>query len=227
MLDSHSGRVKRATACRRESQIATRALGAALLSDAEGDAERVPLREMLTLRQTNVAVAPDVRYDFAGVLSFGRGVFRGPSKMGSEFSYKALTRLNEGNFVYPKLMAWEGAFGVALAAHDGLVVSPEFPVFELNEDLILPETLQVYFGQEEVWHNVSGTSRGTNVRRRRLHPKVFLHHEIALPPMAVQLKLRDLVRSTSRIVELQDDVALMLDALMPSMINEVFAAEAS
>jgi type I restriction enzyme S subunit len=227
LLDGHRERIEKAIASREVSRAATRALGAALLSDSTDGGHVVPLGQVLRLRKTNVVVEPDVRYDFAGVLSFGRGVFRGPSKMGSEFSYKVLTRLDKGNFVYPKLMAWEGAFGIALPEYEGLVVSPEFPVFELNEDVILPETLQVYFGQEEVWQAVSGTSRGTNVRRRRLHPKVFLDHAIAIPPMPVQVKLRELVRSTRRILELQDDVSHKLEALMPSLINEVFTSEAS
>jgi len=226
MLDGHQDRVERASTSRQISSDATRALGASLLSDPTRDREFVPLGQVLTLRKTDVVVEPDARYDFAGVLSFGRGVFRGPSKIGSEFSYKVLSRLRAGNFVYPKLMAWEGAFGVALPEHDGLVVSPEFPVFELDEDRILPETLQAYFGQEEVWRAISGTSRGTNVRRRRLHPKVFLDHVMPLPSISTQMKLRDVVRASRRIIELQDDVSEALGAFMPSLINKVFSAEA-
>ena len=48
-------------------------------------------------------------------------------------------------------MAWDGVFGVASSAHDGLMASPEFPVFELRTDRLLPETLQMYFEQPDVW----------------------------------------------------------------------------
>jgi type I restriction enzyme S subunit len=46
------------------------------------------------------------------VYCFGRGVFLGQQRMGSEFAYRRLTRLNVNDFVYPKLVAWEGAFGM-------------------------------------------------------------------------------------------------------------------
>src|SRR5207244_8036083 len=102
-----------------------------------------PMKELVTLRECDVVVQPDVLYEFAGVYSFGEGVFRGQRKSGSEFAYARLTRLRSGNFVYPKLMAWEGALGVVPHDCDGLVVSPEFPVFEINEDRVLPEVLDV------------------------------------------------------------------------------------
>lgn len=65
----------------------------------------VPLGEILTQRSPDVRVEPTENYQFAGVYSFGRGVFRGPLKKGNEFAYPVLTRLRSGEFVYPKLMA--------------------------------------------------------------------------------------------------------------------------
>jgi len=46
-----------------------------------------------------------------------------------EFSHRRLTKLRTGNFLYPKLMAWESALGVVPPAYDGCVFSIEFPVF--------------------------------------------------------------------------------------------------
>ena len=71
-------------------------------------------------------------YQFAGVYCFGGGVFRGPERPGSAFAYKNLTRRRQGEFVYPKLMAWEGAFGIVPRNCDRCYVLPEFPVFELD-----------------------------------------------------------------------------------------------
>jgi hypothetical protein len=42
-------------------------------------------------------------------------------------------------------MAWEGAFGIVPSELEGFVVSPEFPVFEVIEERVLPETLDIYF----------------------------------------------------------------------------------
>jgi type I restriction enzyme S subunit len=152
---------------------------------------RIPLGDVLRRRLPDVAVDPAGVYQFAGVYSFGRGVFRGIERTGSEFSYRILTRLREGEFVYPKLMAWEGAFGIVPAECSGCCVSPEFPVFEVASDRLLPRFLGLYFQIPGVWESVSGMSIGTNVRRRRLNPAEFLKWRMPLPPRREQQRIAD------------------------------------
>jgi type I restriction enzyme S subunit len=227
MFHGVTERVERGESERVKSMRAVRALGSSLLNYGTERSQGVPLGELVEWRQLDVDVEADAVYHFAGVYSFGRGVFVGPIKKGSEFSYKRLTRLHKDNFVYPKLMAWEGAFGIAGSEHEGLVVSPEFPVFELHTDRLLPETLQLYFEQPDVWRAISGASRGTNVRRRRLHPRTFLAHVMPLPSMAIQLELRKLVHASAQVAEAQVQVGANLEALVPSLINKFFTAESS
>jgi type I restriction enzyme S subunit len=151
----------------------------------------VRIGEVLRLRAPDVAVEPTQSYQFAGVYCFGRGVFRGQEKLGSEFAYRKLTRVRAGEFVYPKLMAWEGAFGVVPAECDGCHVSPEFPVFEVDSERVLPRFLGLHFQRPAVWATVSGGSTGTNMRRRRLNPADFLRREIPLPPLAEQRRIAE------------------------------------
>src|ERR1035438_7074026 len=103
------------------------------------------LRELVRLRRPDVEVQAQESYQFAGVYCFGRGVFRGDCKTGLDFAYSRLTTLRSGNFVYPKLMAWEGAFGVVPNECDGCVVSTEFPVFEIDETKVYHEVLDTFF----------------------------------------------------------------------------------
>ena len=46
------------------------------------------MSELVALRQPDVGVNRLARYQFAGVYSFGRGVFRSVSKSGSEIAYE-------------------------------------------------------------------------------------------------------------------------------------------
>lgn len=147
------------------------------------------LSEVLRRRMPDITVDPTQNYQFAGVYSFGRGVFRGRELQGSQFAYRTLTRLGAGEFVYPKLMAWEGAFGVVPAACDGHYVSPEFPVFEVNVSRLEPRFLGFYFQIPAVWKRIAGGSTGTNIRRQRLDPSVFLEREIPLPGPAEQRRI--------------------------------------
>jgi type I restriction enzyme S subunit len=184
-----------------------------------------PMRELVRLRKTDVAVVDEEIYQFAGTYSFGRGLLKGESRLGSEFSYSRLTRLQVGNLVYPKLMAWEGAFAVVPDEFDGFVVSPEFPVFEINVERVLPEVIDVYFRTPAVWPEIHAISAGTNKRRRRLHPTSFLEYEFPLPSMAVQQKLQQIKPKVDALKAEQTRIAKELEALLPSVLDKAFKGE--
>lgn len=181
-----------------------------------------PMDELVYSRSLDTPVDATKIYPFAGVYSFGRGVFRSSLKSGMDFAYPALTRVRAGDFTYPKLMAWEGAFGIVPPECDGCFVSPEFPVFEVRADKALPEVLDVYFRTPTVWPGIAGASTGTNARRRRLQPSAFLAWPLPLPPMPVQKRLREAKRRVDAFrlnVSAQHD---NLNALMASLLDHAF-----
>ena len=184
-----------------------------------------PMRELVKLRPPDVTVRADETYQFAGVYCFGRGVFKGERKSGLDFAYPRLTRLRAGEFVYPKLMAWEGALGIVPPECDGCVVSTEFPVFQVIEDRVLPEVLDVHFRTPSVWPEISGASTGTNVRRRRLNPQDFLDYEMPLPSRETQLTLRKVRAEVDALKRLQAETAAELDALLPAILDKAFKGE--
>ena len=149
----------------------------------------VPLAEVLRQRKLDVTVSPSQEYQFAGVRSFGGGLFSSVRKTGAAFSYRQLTRLHAGDIVYPKLMAWEGAIGAVPAELEGCVVSPEFPVFEVDSAAAMPAFLDYYLRSKAGRDLLSGASSGTNVRRRRVHPSGFLTLAIPLPPLEEQRRI--------------------------------------
>lgn len=184
-----------------------------------------PMRELMTLRPPEVVVQAEETYQFAGVYSFGRGVFKSVLKSGADFAYPRLSRLRYGDFVYPKLMAWEGAFGVTPKECDGLVVSTEFPVFEVNRDRVLPEVLDVHFRDPTVWESVAGGSIGTNARRRRLNPTELLDYKFPLPSRTVQEQLAKVCGELDALKRLQVETAAELDALLPAILDRAFKGE--
>jgi type I restriction enzyme, S subunit len=222
-VEAVAARIADARPLREEAAADCDRLCRAILRGCE--ATVTPLDNLVRQRVPDVAVEQDQEYHFAGVYCFGRGVFRGQRKKGLEFAYERLTTLRAGDFVYPKLMAWEGALAVVPKECHGLVVSTEFPVFEINETRVLPEVLDVYFRDPEVWPQLSGSSTGTNVRRRRLNPADFLKYKFPLPPRHVQERLRQVVGAMNHLRALQSATAAELDALLPSVLNRAFAGE--
>lgn len=191
----------------------------------DDQAKPTPMRELVKLRSPDITVRSDETYQFAGVYCFGRGVFKAARKSGMDFAYPRLTRLRTGEFVYPKLMAWEGALGVVPPECDGCVVSTEFPVFEVNQDRVFHEVLDTYFRTPWVWPEIAGESTGTNVRRRRLNPKDFLDYRMPLPSRETQMTLRRVRAEVDALKRLQVETAAELDAFLPALLDRAFKGE--
>lgn len=180
------------------------------------------MSELLAQRQPDVAVDASAHYRFAGVYSFGRGVFASAVKAGTDFAYERLSTVRAGDFIYPKLMAWEGALGVVPIECDGMVVSPEFPVFSVDTDVVLPEVLDVYFRTPQVWPALAELSGGTNVRRRRLQPTAFLNYEMPLPSMPAQVKACELFKRVKALKAERAAIRAANAALLPATLERIF-----
>lgn len=223
-VEALAGQIREAQGLRQEAQRECEALCRAILI-SDTSAQLTPMGELVSLRPPDVSVRLDETYQFAGVYSFGRGVFRAQAKSGAEFAYPKLSTLKAGNFTYPKLMAWEGALGVVPPECDGCVVSTEFPVFEINTDRVLPEVLDVHFRNPSIWPELAGESTGTNVRRRRLNPQDFLRYKMPLPSMQTQLRLRSVMQELAKLNPIYRETSAELDVLLPAILAKAFRGE--
>jgi type I restriction enzyme, S subunit len=224
-IDSIASKHSEIVKLRQQSDEVCSQVCRSLLSDRRfGDPTPTRMSDLVSWRRANVAVVPNETYQFAGVYCFGRGLFVGQRRTGMEFAYKEITQLNADEFVYPKLMAWEGALGVVPAECDGLFVSPEFPVFTVNKERVLPEVLDVYFRSPAVWPSLGGASTGTNVRRKRLNPKDFLSYEFPLPSREAQVALRSVRQRMSELQTLQNQKS-QINALLPSILDRALKGE--
>ncbi|MBX3276443.1 MAG: restriction endonuclease subunit S [Acidobacteria bacterium] len=224
-IEELAAKIEEAKNLQQQAEADSDAVLRSIIFDALTPSVPTPMKELVRLKEPDVFVQQGETYHFAGVYCFGRGVFSGQSKSGMEFAYPRLTTLKVGDFVYPKLMAWEGALGIVPAECDGLVVSTEFPVFEVDEIRVLPETLDVYFRTPSVWPILAGESTGTNVRRRRLNPTDFLNFKMPLPPMEVQQRLRRVKHHVDSMKRLRSETSAELEALLPSILDKAFKGD--
>ena len=222
-LDAIEARLTRAQKLREESALESRALIRSLMDTQHCTGVKpIPMHELVTWRSPDVVVSQSESYTFAGVYSFGRGVFRKEAVSGMDFAYDRLTRLRAGEFTFPKLMAWEGALGVVPPDCDGCHVSPEFPVFTVDESKVLPEILDIHFKTPAVWKDLAAISTGTNLRRRRLNPNAFLSYQFPLPPMEVQQHVKAIADRAATKRNLQKDAATLEKAILPSLLDCIF-----
>lgn len=187
--------------------------------------ERVALGEVLKLVSVPVAVAPGVEYPNLGIYSYARGLFKKAPIDGNNTSASKLYRVKSGDFIYSRLFAFEGAYGYVADEYDGHFVSNEYPTFECSSDHLLIEFLVAYFKSPALWEEISGFAVGLGSRRKRVKPEAILGHEIWLPPMDWQSK----IKSTAEILVAsktdRESVRLELDALLPAILDRAFKAE--
>src|SRR5579871_2304961 len=121
---------------------------------------QVPLGEVITKVDDRVPVLADQEYPNFGIYSFGRGLFAKPKIRGTNSSAVTLFRASSGQFVYSRLFAFEGAYGVVPAQFHGCLVSNEFPLFNCDPSRILPSYLGWLFRCRETWTDVARLTSG-------------------------------------------------------------------
>jgi type I restriction enzyme S subunit len=147
---------------------------------------KVALAELLRPADEPVAVRQDQAYPNFGIYSFGRGLFAKPPIDGMQTSAGTLYRVRAGNFIYSRLFAFEGSYGLVDEAFDGHFTSNEYPSFELDRTRLVPGFLKAYFQFPRVWQDIAMGSKGVGSRRIRVQPDKVLAHAIALPSLDEQ-----------------------------------------
>src|SRR4051812_2244841 len=104
-------------------------------------------------------------YPTFGIYGFGRGLFQKPAISGSTIKADNLYRARKGQFIYSRLKAFEGAYGMVPEGLDGHFVSNEFPTFDCLLNRLVPEYLLAYFRTPSVWRYAAQLSAGVGARR--------------------------------------------------------------
>ena len=186
----------------------------------------VPLREVLHQVVDSHPVRADQTYPTFGVYGFGRGLFRKPPIPGSTIKAEKLYRTKKGQFIYSRLKAFEGAYGVVTDDLDGHFVSNEFPTFDCLKTKLMPEYLAAYFRTPSVWRYAAQHSMGVGARRERLQPEQLLTLQIPLPSLDEQrrlvAKLDDLAARIEEATKLRSQASRESKALFASMLGQDF-----
>lgn len=150
---------------------------------------QVALGELLQPTTEAVRVVQDAEYPNFGIYSFGRGLFGKPPINGMQTSASTLYRVHAGNFIYSRLFAFEGSYGLVDDVFDNHFVSNEYPSFAIDRTRLDPGFLKAYFRFPRVWQDIAMGSKGVGSRRIRVQPDKVLAHRIPLPSLAEQTAL--------------------------------------
>ena len=176
------------------------------------------------LRPGGVArvVEPDEEYRILGVLRSGEGFIERGQSRGRGTGYKKLFRVGADELVYRKLTAWEGPISVSTEAESGGWVSPEFPIFKIDDAVLLPGLMRHFCRWPGFWRKIEDRLVGSVQRRKRLNPDALLGIELPMPSLEVQASWLDALDSmwesvgarSATVSALQRTRAHLLAALM-------------
>lgn len=190
---------------------------------------RLTLAEALTQASDPVKVQPGKEYPHFGIYSFAKGLFRKNPLLGDEVKASKLFRVHSGQFIFARLNAYEGAFGLVDKEFEGHFTSNEFPTFNCNTEKILPEFLVAYFRCPRTWEDlkrqVTGIGGGAGNRRIRLKEKTFLSQELWVPPLDWQEKIKTTAGKLKEMSIFRNSTEAELDALLPAILDKAFNGE--
>jgi len=192
--------------------------------------ERVKIRELVTSIDRKEIILPTKKYSMLGMRSKIKGPFLRETKNGNEISAKSLNKVFENDFIYSRLFAWQGSFGIIPRELNGSFVSNEFPIFKVNENLVDIRFLKYWFGlsstQQLVERDCYGSTPGT---RNRFKEEFFYELEIPLPSLNEQCKIADrlddvqamLIARESQLASIEHETEAMLFNAFSEIIDGV------
>ena len=187
--------------------------------------KKTRLETVLTLVDDWQPVYADKSYQNLGIYSFGRGLFHKLPIDGALTSAKTLRKVRKGQFIYSRLFAFEGAYGMVTDDFDERFVSNEYPTFDCSPSYIRGEFVSAYFKSPATWEQIATGSKGLGHRRQRVQPEQILGHEIWLPPMEWQNQIAEVQTKMSDLNKHQTESNIELDALLPSILDKAFNGE--
>jgi type I restriction enzyme S subunit len=190
--------------------------------------QTVRLGDYLKQIDRSEPVRPDAKYGLLGVRIKGNGPFLREIVGGTETSAAKLNRVAKGDFIYSRLFAWQGAFGVISQELDGNFVSNEFPVFHVDGNRISAEYLKRWFQVPAVWRRVEEDCTGsTPLTRNRFKEQFFLNLQVPLPHLdeqhAIATRLDTLEDKARQVTEHLDVIEADAARLLAVRFSEAIA----
>ncbi|MDR6640755.1 restriction endonuclease subunit S [Paenarthrobacter nitroguajacolicus] len=130
-------------------------------------------------------------------------------------------RVREGQFIYSRIDARNGAFAIVPPELDGAVVSKDFPVFDLDRQRIDPQFLIRYVSTDQFVDEIRSLSFGAT-NRQRVKEEVFLKLPLFLPPINRQRRIAAILDKADELRAKRRKAIARLDALTQSIFHSMF-----
>ncbi len=148
----------------------------------------VPLSQTLIKSNEWIEIDPSQTYRQVTVKMWGKGVELRNEVLGTKIATSKRFQVHPEQFILSRIDARHGAFGLIPQSLDGAVVTNDFPVFNLNRELLLPAFLN-WLSKTASFVDICRMASEGTTNRVRLKENKFLATEIRLPSIAEQQRI--------------------------------------
>lgn len=145
----------------------------------------IPIGQIIDRCTELVTVENEIQYKQITLKTNGGGAVLRDVKLGKDIGTKKQYAVSSGQFIMSKIDARNGAFGVVPDELDGAIVTADFPVFNVNQEKIIPQYLFLLSSTKAFARFAQSCSRGTT-NRQRIDIALFLSQRIPLPSLTEQ-----------------------------------------
>lgn len=181
----------------------------------------VKLLEVLSQSEEKILIQDNEEYDRITVRLGGKGITLRDHVRGSLIGTKKQSVIHTGQLVISKIDGRSGAMAIVPSEFDGAIVTPDFPVFDINTNRVLPDYLLLTICHPAMLQSITATSSGST-GRRRLSVERFLNMQIALPSLTEQEMLMSNIR---RIREEQEELKRQMDTSVGDFYDNIIERE--
>ena len=178
----------------------------------------VRLSDLLTPSEERIQIQDDVLYNRITVRLNGKGITLRDRVRGAEIGTKRQFVVHTGQLVVSKIDGKSGAMAIVPEEFDGAIVTPDFPVFNINTNRVSQDYLLLVICHPAVLQRIMSTTSGSTGRRRMSMPR-FLAMQIALPSLSEQEELMSGIRQLRQEQEelkrrMEENVELFYDNII-------------
>ena len=105
---------------------------------------------------------------------------------------------------------------------DAGIVSPAYGIWDINQELIIPEFLEFALRCERSLSYYKAKLRGSTARRRSLPTPTLLEHTVPLPSIQEQAAILEIIHTARNVVSFRQQELQKLDELVKARFVEMF-----
>ena len=173
--------------------------------------------DFLTRNKTAVTIQDGIKYKRVTIRVRNGGVVLRDEVMGENIGTKRQFLVSEGQFIFSKIDARNGAMGIIPADLNGAVVTQDFLPYDIDATLVNPQYFVLVCTTKQFVSFCQSCSSGTT-NRQRVDEAQFLNIKVPVPSLKEQDELveeyeKDILLSTSissKIHQQQQDISIKL-----------------